>query len=173
MKEKLVDWLSGTPHEVTTAVLAMLPVSELRGAIPYAVLVGQMHWAEAYVIAVAANFVPVVPIIYLVGPLSVWLRRWRTCDRFFDWLFARTRRKGKLIERFEALGLMLFVAIPLPMTGAWTGCVAAFVFGVRKRVALPVIFAGICIAGVIVTLASVGVISFWGLASGWKASHTP
>jgi uncharacterized membrane protein len=60
---------------------------------------------------------------------------------------------------------MLFVAIPLPVTGAWTGTVAAFLFGVRKRVALPAIFAGICIAGVVVTLASLGVISFWGIAT--------
>ena len=68
--------------------------------------------------------------------------------------------------RFEILGLVLFVAIPLPVTGAWTGTIAAFVFGVKKRVALPAIFLGICIAGVVVTLAVTGVISFWGIATG-------
>ena len=68
-----------------------------------------------------------------------------------------------MIERFEVIGLILFVAIPLPVTGAWTGSLAAFLFGVRKRLAIPAVFAGICIAGVVVTLATTGVIHFWGL----------
>jgi uncharacterized membrane protein len=163
MREKVIEYLSSSPHEITTVVLAMLPISELRGAIPYAITVGKIPWPEAYVLAVIANFIPVIPILYLIGPVSEALRRFRLFDRFFTWLFERTRRKGKLIERFEILGLMLFVAIPLPVTGAWTGSVAAFLFGVKKRVALPAIFAGICLAGVIVTLAALGVISLWGL----------
>ena len=65
-----------------------------------------------------------------------------------------------MVEKYGALGLILFVAIPLPITGAWTGCVAAFLFGVRKRWAVACIAAGVLIAGVIVTLASTGVIKF-------------
>ena len=166
MREKLILLLSGSPHEVTTVVLAMLPISELRGAIPYAMTIGNMPWQEAYVIAVIANFIPAIFLVHFIGPISEALRRFRLFDRFFDWLFARTRRRGKLIERFEILGLILFVAVPLPVTGAWTGSVCAFIFGVKKRVALPAIFAGIMIAGVIVTLASLGVISIWGVAGG-------
>lgn len=166
MREKLIDFMSNSPHEITTAVLAMLPISELRGAIPYAIAVGKMPWQEAYAIAVIANFVPVIPILYLIGPVSVFLRRYDKFDRFFDWLFARTRRKGRLIERFEVIGLILFVAIPLPVTGAWTGTLAAFLFGVKKRVALPSVFLGICIAGVVVTLAALGLISVWGVSAG-------
>lgn len=163
MVDKLLDWLSGSSHEAITLLLAMLPISELRGAIPYAVGVAGMAWQKAYVIAVIGNFLPVLPLLYLIGPVSERLRRFRTFDRFFDWLFARTRRKGKLIERFELLGLVLFVAIPLPVTGAWTGTLAAFLFGVRKPLAVPAIILGICIAGVVVTLATTGVISFWGI----------
>jgi uncharacterized membrane protein len=166
MVDKLLQWLSGTSAELITIVLAMLPVSELRGAIPYAVGVAGMAWQKAYIISVIANFVPVIPILYLIGPISERLRRFKIFDRFFTWLFARARRKGKMIERFEVLGLILFVAIPLPVTGAWTGTIAAFLFGVKKRVALPAIFLGICIAGVVVTLAVTGVISFWGIATG-------
>ena len=166
MKEKLIALLAGSPHELTTIVLAMMPISELRGAIPYAITVGKMPWQEAYVMAVIANFIPVIFIVHFIGPLSEYLRRFAALDRFFDWLFARTRRKGKLIERFEVLGLILFVAIPLPVTGAWTGSVAAFLFGVKKRVAMPAIFVGIMLAGVIVTLASLGVITLWGIAAG-------
>jgi uncharacterized membrane protein len=166
MKEKLIQLLSGSSHEITTIVLAMLPISELRGAIPYAVTIGKMPWQEAYVIAVIANFIPVIFILYWIGPVSEYLRRFTVFDRFFDWLFARTRRKGKMIQRFEILGLILFVAIPLPVTGAWTGSVAAFIFDIKKRVAVPAILAGIMIAGVIVTLASLGVISIWGVVGG-------
>jgi uncharacterized membrane protein len=165
MKEKLIALLSSSPHVLVTLILAAAPVSELRGAIPYAIAVGHMSWQEAYIISVIGNFLPVLPILYLLGPVSEYLRRWRLFDRFFDWLFARTRRRGKLIERFEVIGLLLFVAIPLPITGAWTGSAAAFVFGVKKRVAIPTIFAGICLAGVIVTLASLGVINIWGIAA--------
>jgi uncharacterized membrane protein len=166
MVDKLLQWLSGTSAELITVILAMMPVSELRGAIPYAVGVAGMTWQKAYILSVIANFVPVIPIFYLIGPISERLRRFKVFDRFFTWLFARARRKGKLIERFEILGLVLFVAIPLPVTGAWTGTIAAFLFGVKKRVALPAIFLGICIAGVVVTLAVTGVISFWGIATG-------
>jgi len=163
MIESLVDLLGRLPPQATTFTLAMLPISELRGAIPYAVSIGGLPWQEAYIIAVTGNFVPVIPILLAVGTVSDRLRRIPAFDRFFDWLFARTRRKGRLIEKFEALGLILFVAVPLPVTGAWTGAIAAFLFGVRKSLAVPAILAGICIAGGIVTLASMGVISWWGI----------
>ena len=165
MRQKLIELLSNSSHEVVTIILAMAPVSELRGAIPYAITVGNIPWQQAYVMAVIANFIPVIPILFLIGPVSEYMRRWQTFDRFFNWLFTRTRRKGKMIERFEVFGLVLFVAIPLPITGAWTGSLAAFLFGVRRRIALPAIFLGICIAGVIVTLAATGLIAVWGITT--------
>ena len=113
MKERLVDMLSSLPHELTTVVLAMAPISELRGSIPYALTVAKKPWPETYAISVVANFIPVIFILQYIGPVSEFLRRFPVFDRFFDWLFARTRRKGKMIERFEVLGLILFVAIPL------------------------------------------------------------
>jgi uncharacterized membrane protein len=117
------------------------------------------------VLAVVGNASPVAPLLLGLGPLSNVLRRWAIFDRFFTWLFARTRRRGGLVEKYEALGLIPFVAVPLPVTGAWTGAVAAFVFGVRFWYALPAILAGILIAGVVVAAACAGVISIWGIAS--------
>jgi len=147
---------------IVTVLLAMAPISELRGSIPYALAAGS-SWPVAYLVSVIANFLVVVPVVFLLGPVSRFLRRAVVFDRFFLWLFARTRRKGELIERFEALGLVLFVAIPLPVTGAWTGAVAAFVFGVRRPLALAALFVGICIAGAVVTLATQGVIHVIGV----------
>lgn len=115
-------------------------------------------WPEAYVYAVVGNFLPVIPLLLLLEPVSTALRRYSLFDRFFAYLFARTRRRGTWVEHYKALGLILFVGIPLPVTGAWTGTVAAFVFGVRFRQALPCIFVGILLAGVVVTLASLGVL---------------
>ena len=152
--------------KVMTFLIAMLPISELRGAIPYALWAGELGWKEAYIIAVLGNFLPVIPLLLFMEKASEWLRRFPLGDRFFTWFFARTRRKGKLIERFEAIGLTLFVAIPLPVTGAWTGCAAAIIFGVSRKLAVPCILLGIMIAGCIVTLASMGVISFWGIHTG-------
>jgi uncharacterized membrane protein len=149
--------------ELITMMLAALPISELRGAIPYAITVGGMSWQKAFLFAAIGNFLPVLPILLLLESVSNRLRRYRQWDRFFVWLFERTRRKGRLVERFEALGLVLFVAVPLPVTGAWTGCVAAFIFKIPLKLALPAILCGILIAGTVVTLASLGLITVWGL----------
>ena len=152
--------------KVMTFLIAMLPVSELRGAIPYALWAGKLGWKESYVIAVLGNFVPVIPLLLFMERVSVRLRRYPAGERFFAWFFARARRKGKLVERFEAVGLTMFVAIPLPVTGAWTGCAAAIIFGISRKMAVPAIFLGVMIAGVVVTLASLGIISFWGIQGG-------
>lgn len=154
------------PPRLLTVIIAALPIFELRGGIPYAVWIGNLSWQEAFLFAAIGNFLPVIPILLLLERVSNWLMRYPVWNRFFTWLFARTRRKGKLIERFEALGLAMFVAIPLPVTGAWTGCVAAFIFKIPLRTAIPMIICGILTAGVIVTLATLGVISFWGIEHG-------
>ncbi|MBD3348639.1 MAG: ligand-binding protein SH3, partial [Candidatus Eisenbacteria bacterium] len=134
----------------------------LRGGIPYATRMG-MDWREAYLICTAGNFVPVIPILFFFDAVSRFLRRWRTFDRFFTRLFDRTRARGRVVEKYEAFGLILFVAIPLPVTGAWTGALAAYLFGVRRKYAIPAIAAGILIAGVVVTLATRGVLHLWRL----------
>ncbi len=154
--------LDSLPAEVGTFLLAMLPVSELRGAIPWAVapppVGGGLPWHKAYLLAIFGNMVPVAPLLILLGPLSERLSRYGWGARFFRWLFARTRKRGRTVEKYETLGLVLFVAIPLPVTGAWTGTVAAFIFGIRFRWALPAIAAGVCAAGVVVTLVTQGLL---------------
>ena len=155
--------LSNIPRELSTVFIAMLPISELRGAIPYALGHG-MGWHQAYFWAVVGNFIPVIPLLLFLDPISTLLsRRYPLCQRFFCWLFARTRRRGRLVERYETLGLILFVGIPLPVTGAWTGTVAAFLFGVRFKYALPAILLGILLAGAVVTLTALGLITLWTL----------
>jgi len=162
MIESIVETMSGLPRELVAFVVSALPIAELRGGIPVATKLG-MDWRAALLVCAAGNFVPIVPILYLMGPLEGVFRRWPPMDRFMTRLFDRTRRKGGLVERYEALGLVAFVAIPLPVTGAWTGALAAHLFGVRPRYAIPAIICGILIAGVVVTLATQGVLHLWRL----------
>jgi len=159
----LWETLSGLPPEVITMIIGSLPVSELRGAIPIGITLGDLSWQSAWLFAVIGNALPVVPLLFWLEPISNWLRRWPVWERFFVWLFARTRRRGGLIEKYGAWGLILFVSIPLPVTGAWTGCAAAFVFGIRPGRALPLVLGGILIASVVVTLLTLGGIEGAGL----------
>jgi uncharacterized membrane protein len=162
MIESLIEHLSGLPKEAIVFVISALPIAELRGGIPVAVSMG-MGWQKALLICALGNFVPVIPILLLLDPVARFLRRWRPFDRFLTWIFERTRRRSALVERYEAVGLMLFVAVPLPMTGAWAGALAAYLFRVRLVYATLAIAAGILIAGVIVTLATQGVLQLWRL----------
>jgi len=166
MRESLLEHFETLPTPVAIVLIAMLPVFELRGAIPFAYspLAGQWgsaHPVATYFLAVLGNFLPVIPILTLLGPAEKHLRRFQRIDRFLDWLFRRTEKRSDLIRRFQALGLILFVAIPLPMTGAWTGSVAAYLFKLPLRFSVPCIILGVCLAGGVVTLASMGVLHLW------------
>ena len=161
MTERIAELLTGIPAHWVTFVIGMLPVVELRGAIPWALTLGNMSWQGALFWALIGNTIPIIPVLLLLEPVSNWLRKAGIFDKFFTWLFARTRRRGeKVMQKYKAFGLAIFVGIPLPGTGIWTGAAAAFVFGVPFRLAFPAIVAGMLFAGVMVTLASVGTIGF-------------
>jgi uncharacterized membrane protein len=147
--------LEGIPPFLVVMIISMLPIFELRGGIPAGAVLGMPVW-QAAVFAVIGNMIPIPFILWLLGPVSRWLSEHsRTMRRFFDWLFARTRRRHtQSFERWKEFALVIFVAIPLPITGAWTGSVAAFLFGIPFRVALPLIFVGVMIAAVVVSLAT-------------------
>lgn len=149
----LVEMLGSVPHWFAVMVIGALPISELRGAIPVAMGIYGMGPLEAYVLSVLGNLIPVVPLLLFLEPVSGYLRRYHIFDVFFTWLFSRTRRNHtENFEKYGLLALTLFVAVPLPVTGAWTGCAAAFVFGIKFKHSLPAIAAGVMIAGVIVTV---------------------
>jgi uncharacterized membrane protein len=138
--------------------IAMIPLAELRGSMPYAMFVLKMKWQEALLFSIIGNFVPVIPILLFLEAFAHRLMKYERWNRFLTWTFNRTRKRSSLIERFEALGLTLFVGIPLPFTGAWSGCAAAFLFRIPLRLAVPAITVGILMAGVLVTLVCRGAI---------------
>ncbi|MEA2098092.1 MAG: small multi-drug export protein [Patescibacteria group bacterium] len=147
--------------ELATLIISMLPISELRGAIPLAIGVYHLNPIETYFLAIIGNIIPVVFILKFIDPISKFLMsKSKFFNKFFTHLFERTRKKhNDKFEKWGALALITFVAIPLPITGGWSGALAAFVFGIPFKRALPLIFFGIMIAGVIVTGLSLGV---WG-----------
>ena len=146
--------------------IAASPISELRGAIPIAIAGFHFPWYYAFPLAIIGNLLPVPFILLFLDAISRLLSKIGIFKRILQWLFERTRRRGKIIERYERIGLTLFVAIPLPVTGAWTGSLAAVLFGLRFKHALLSIFIGILIAGIIVTCAT---LLGWGIFGSWTA----
>lgn len=152
----LVEMLGSVPHWLAVLIMGAIPVSELRGAIPIAMGIYGMGPFEAFFFSVLGNLLPVIPLLLFLEPVSNYLRRYSIFDTFFTWLFSKTRRNNmESFEKYGLLALTIFVAIPLPATGAWSGCAAAFVFGVKFRQALPAIAAGVVIAGIVVTAVTV------------------
>jgi uncharacterized membrane protein len=138
-------------REFIVLIVSMMPIFELRGAIPLAVLHFKMPLLTAFLIAWIGNLLPVLPIVYFLEPIRKALSRIRIFDRFFQWFYARTYKRGEKVMKLGALGLTLFVAIPLPVTGAWTGSVMAILFGIKPRYAFPAIILGVTIAGLVVS----------------------
>jgi uncharacterized membrane protein len=147
--------------ELIVLITAASPISELRGAIPLAFGVYQMGILKSFFLSVIGNTIPPIILLWLLGPISGFLiTRSVLAERFFNWLFTRTRHKfSGQYEIWGEIALMIFVAIPFPLTGAWTGSIAAFLFGIPKKQSLVFILGGIMIAGVIVTLMTLGVFS--------------
>ena len=156
----IINWLKDIPKEYIVVIMGALPISELRGAIPLALSFG-MPMAKAFWLSVLGNIIPVAPVLFLLEPISNKLRKFKLWARFFDWLFERTKNKAQTVQKYEALGLAIFVAIPLPMTGAYSGAVAASLFKIRFRYAFIAIIAGVIGAGLIVsTLCALGILSW-------------
>ena len=145
---------------------AASPISELRGAIPWAILKHHFPWYYAFLLAVIGNLLPVPFILLFLNTFSRLLSKIGIFEKMLHWLFERTRQRGKIVERYGWIGLALFVAIPLPITGAWTGSLIAVLFGLKFKHAFLSIFIGILIAGVIVTCATLLGWTIFGL---WKA----
>ena len=139
-----------------TFYTAMVPVLELRGAIPLGVASG-LGIREACIAAVLGNLVPVPFILLLIRRIFRWLRQFPRLGLVIDRLEHRAHLKGRKVKRYRILGLILLVAIPLPGTGAWTGALVAAVLDIRFQTAMPAIAVGVAIAGGIVTMLTYGV----------------
>lgn len=155
----LLQWLNDTAwgEFVFTMLVSMIPVIELRGGLPFGVALGLPPWA-ALLASILGNLIPLPFIVVYIRRVFQFLRRRiPRLDGMVDALERKAHLKGRKVNKYKYLGLMIFVAIPLPGTGGWTGALAAAFLDMPLRKALPSIIAGVCIAGVIVFCITYGV----------------
>ncbi len=139
--------------------ISMVPVVELRGAIPIGIMAQGLDPVLTCCISVVGNFLPVPFIMLFIRRILAWMKTTRHLGGIALWLEERAEKnKGKVMQ-YATFGLFLFVAVPLPGTGAWTGALVAALMDMRMRYALPSIFCGVLAAGIIMTLASLGLVS--------------
>jgi len=145
--------------EFTTVAIAASPVLELRGAIPFAIFVLGLPALKAFLLGFLGSSLPVLPLLLFWNFLyDKTIHRFYYPNQFFNWLFERTRAKHtNHFVLWRDLALFVFVAVPLPFTGAWSGTVAAFVFGIPVKQAAVSIILGNAISGLIVLLLSQGI----------------
>lgn len=156
-----MQWLTAAPvgEFVFTMLVSMVPIIELRGGIPFGVAQLGLPYPAAFIAAVIGNILPAPFIVVYIRRIFKWMRRrLPALDALVDKMEAKAHLKGKKVTKYRYLGLMVFVAIPLPGTGAWTGALAAAFLDMPLRRALPSIIAGVILAGCIMTaLTSFGV----------------
>ena len=139
-----------------TFLMAMVPVVELRGAIPYGVLAG-LSVPAAFIIAVIGNLVPIPFLVVFTRKVFEWLRtKSEWLDSFVRRMEAKAEKNKDVVLKYEFWGLVLLVAIPLPGTGAWTGALVAAMMDMRLKRAMPAIILGVIIAGIVVTTITYG-----------------
>ena len=158
-----MNWLTTTltGEFCLTTLVSMIPVVELRGGIPFGVAAGLPVWA-AYIAAIIGNMLPVPFILVYIRRIFQWMRRHMPrLNALVDKLEKKAHLKGQTVTKYKYLGLMIFVAIPLPGTGAWTGALAAAFLDMPLRKAIPSIFAGVLVAGVAISILTFGVASLF------------
>ncbi len=141
---------------IITFLTAMVPVFELRGAIPYGVIAG-LSVPATFIISVIGNLVPIPFAVVFTRKIFEWLRaKNEFFDGFVKKLEAKAEKNKEVVLRYEFWGLVLLVAIPLPGTGAWTGALVAAMMDMRLKRAMPAITIGVLIAGIVVTTITCG-----------------
>ena len=165
----LWDLLGGTLFGkiLVTLIISMVPVIELRGAIPVAVLLHDMNPILACIVSILGNMIPVPFIIIFIRKIFAWIRRRiPRLNSFIDRLEEKGKSKRGTVEKYGFWGLFLFVAIPLPGTGAWTGALIAAMMDMRLKRAFPSILMGVITAGIVVTaLTTAGLAAYIGFTA--------
>ena len=133
-------------------LLSMLPITELRLSVPIGLIEYKLNWISVFGISVAGNFIICIPILYLFKYFENLLKKNYHTNKVLDWVFKRTRSKSKMINLYKYYGIILFVGIPLPLTGAWTGCLASYLFGLSRTKTLGAVLVGLIISATLVTI---------------------
>ncbi len=153
----MIDWFKEVfgwlPKEAFAALISMVPVIELRGGLPYAILSGISPWI-AFPLCIVANLIPVPFILWFITPIFNWMKKTRLFRPIAERLEKKAMSKSNKLDKGYFWGLLLFVGIPLPGTGAWTGALLASMLDIPKKKSIPAIALGVCLAAVLMGVLS-------------------
>ena len=138
---------------------AMLPIIELRGAIPLGAAIG-LPWYSNFIVSIIGNLLPVPFILFFIKAVLNFMKKTKAFAKVALWIEAKAEKHKSALDKGAFLGLLLFVAIPIPGTGAWTGSLIASLAGIKISKSIVAITLGVLLAGVIMTLASYGILEF-------------
>lgn len=158
MTESLVDWFVNVfqnriPGELTIFIISLMPILELRGGLIAASILG-VDFIPAFIICYIGNILPIPFILLFIRKIFQFLRDKRFFGKIIQKLEIRSMRKSETVKKYSGWGLLLFVGIPLPGTGGWTGALIAALMDMRIKKSFPIIAAGVFLAGVIISIIS-------------------
>ena len=155
MQEVLIEWfatnLSWLPREAVVFIISMVPILELRGGLIAASLLG-ISYIKAVVICIIGNIIPIPFILLLINKIFEFMKNHNICKKLVLKLEEKAMGKSDKIKKYEFWGLLLFVGIPLPGTGAWTGSLIAALLGIERKKSVPAIFCGLILATIIMSV---------------------
>lgn len=154
--QSITEALNGLPKELVVLIISMFPILELRGGLIAAALLG-LPIERGILFALIGNIIPIPFILLLITPIFDRLKKTKKLRPLVEKLEARSMGKSEQIQKYEFLGLLLFVGIPLPGTGAWTGGLIASLLNVKLKKAVPAIFLGLLMATVIMCIITYGI----------------
>lgn len=152
----LAELFKGGGKEVAIFIISLLPILELRGGLIAARILG-VEFIKAFIICYIANILPVPFILLFINYLFNKMSKWKPTKKIVDWLSNKTLKKKDQIDKYGYFGLFLFVGIPLPGTGAWTGSLLAILLNLEKKKSFIAIALGVLAAGIIMSLLSYGI----------------
>ena len=162
LAEYIVSLLDGKlASELIAFIVSMLPILELRGGLIAAKLL-DVEFVKAFIICFIGNMLPIPFILFFIRRIFNYLKRFKKIEKIIEKLEMRSVRKADNVRKYRLWGLFIFVAIPLPGTGAWTGALVADLLDIRVKHSLPVIAVGVLVAGLIVSAFSYGLLGFIG-----------
>lgn len=138
-------------------IISLMPILELRGGLLASSILGLPMW-QSYFICLIGNILPIPLILWLINPLFRHMRNWKHIGKFVTWCEKKANSKKDQIEKLKYIGLFLFVGIPLPGTGAWTGCLIAALLDLDKKKSMLAAILGVLMAGIIMLILSYGIL---------------
>ncbi|WKY45481.1 small multi-drug export protein [Eubacteriaceae bacterium ES2] len=156
MKETIINILAFLPNWLEVLLVSAIPVVELRGAIPLGILAFDMTYLQTYLLGVIGSLIPAPFILKFIPAILNWMAKTKVFGKLAQWIIRKGMKKTDKITRYKFFGLFIFVAIPLPGTGVWTGCLAASLLGMDFKQSMISVMLGTMTAGLIVTLLVAG-----------------